>query len=51
MSACDITGLFPTAFDHKQITLKTCLIKTCLYYIICLINLLVDLTCIKVNQP
>ena len=36
MSACDITGSSPTAFDHKQIiryfyfTLKTCLIKTCL---------------------
>ena len=36
MSACDITGSSPTAFDHKKIlryfyfTLKTCLIKTCL---------------------
>ena len=38
--ACDITGLSPIAFDHKQIiryfyfTLKTCLITTCLQYII-----------------
>ena len=37
MSACDITGLSTTAFDHKQIlrcfylTLKTCLIETFLF--------------------
>ena len=36
MSACDIIGLSPTAFDHKQIiryfylTVRTPLIKSCL---------------------